>query len=162
MKTVIRILSVLGFVALGLMVGDLANGQTREGPDLLDPTSPDTLMPQGSAILEHPDRIIDTRDSVRVEDELRIVVPNRPFWANVAIVNITATEASAPGYGVAFNCRETPHTSNINFAPNQNDSNLSFVPLSPTGELCVYASAPVHLVVDLQGWTMIGQHFVLP
>jgi hypothetical protein len=68
------------------------------------------------------------------------------------VINTVATAARAPGYVTVYPCDgKVPLTSIINFAPGEEATNLTFVDLSATGEICFFTSAGVDLVVDLFG-----------
>jgi len=76
--------------------------------------------------------------------------------ATAALVNITLTGADAAGYVTAESC-STPVVglrawSNGNVVPGQTVANLAVVPLDEWGRFCLYQSAPMHVVVDVQGW----------
>jgi hypothetical protein len=69
-----------------------------------------------------------------------------------AVLNVVATSAERPGYVNVYPCdAEVPLTSAVNFAPGGPSTNMVIVDLSSTGEVCFFASAGVHLVVDLFG-----------
>lgn len=144
-------------LALAIIAGPLLAREV-----LAQDVDPDTLTSEGIIVLPEPQRVLDTRKTGREPGPVRFVVPGRPWWPNVALVNITITEAQAPGYGVAYDCGELPDTSNVNFAPGRDDSNTAFVRLSPAGELCIYTSAHADVVIDLQGWTGTAGLFELP
>ncbi len=78
-----------------------------------------------------------------------------PRGANAAVVNITATESTAPGFVQSAAGGElTPGASSfLNLTgPGQTVSGLSIVPLDADGKIDVYSSAGAHLIVDLVGW----------
>ena len=87
----------------------------------------------------------------------RVVVDTKaPAGATAALVNITATGATAAGYVTAESCAATPagqrSSSNGNVVPGQTAANLSVVPLDSAGRFCLYRSQPMHTVVDVQGF----------
>ena len=71
-----------------------------------------------------------------------------------AVVNITATEALAPGYITAWATgRPQPFTSNLNVdAIGQTISNLAIVPVSADSSISLFTQSGAHLVVDVFGW----------
>lgn len=101
-----------------------------------------------------PQRLVDTRTTERVAPGATLKVPVAPANAAGATsitVNVTATDAVAAGYVTAWPCDQAqPATSVLNFRPGHPDANLAAMAFD--GEICLAASAPVHLVVDLMGW----------
>ncbi|MEZ5250369.1 MAG: hypothetical protein R2713_14510 [Ilumatobacteraceae bacterium] len=71
------------------------------------------------------------------------------------MVNLTLTDARAPGYVTADRCSALvpgPQTkSNGNTTVGRITANVAVVPLDADGSFCVYTSNPTHVVVDLQG-----------
>jgi hypothetical protein len=52
----------------------------------------------------------------------------------------------------AYPCGVVPNVSNLNFSQSTPAiANGALVPLSATGELCLFTSNDVHLVVDING-----------
>jgi hypothetical protein len=51
-------------------------------------------------------------------------------------------------------CGERPTTSVVNFGQLNAIANGAQVPLSASGQLCVYASNPTHVIIDVNGWWM--------
>ncbi len=75
-----------------------------------------------------------------------------PSGATAVSANVTATEALAHSYLTVYPCGVVPPTSNVNISPAQNAvANGAMVQLSGSGELCIYAKADVHVVVDVNG-----------
>ena len=67
-------------------------------------------------------------------------------------VTITAVDADAVGYVTAWPCDQTrPETSVVNVVPGATVPNTVIVPVARNGELCVFASTPMHLRVDVSG-----------
>ena len=65
--------------------------------------------------------------------------------------NITAVGADGEGYVTAYRCGTTPaDTSNVNFVGGEVSPNGGALGVSAQG-LCLYTSAPVHLLLDLTG-----------
>ena len=104
-----------------------------------------------------PVRLLDTREGfgaprgqLQPGVTLTLVVPGIG-GATSATLNLPATEASAGGFVTAWPCAQSkPATSNLNVVPGHTDANLVTVGLS-NGNVCIAASVPVHLVVDLMG-----------
>jgi hypothetical protein len=101
-----------------------------------------------------PQRLIDTRSGA-INPSGTIVRVQGPAGASAALVNLTLTDASVPGYVTADKCSALtagPQTkSNGNATPGRVSANVAVVPLDPDGSFCVYLQQPTHLVVDLQG-----------
>ena len=70
------------------------------------------------------------------------------------ILNVTATQPTAPGYVSAWPQGTTqPTTANLNFVPNQTIPNLVVSQVGATGQVSLFnANGNVHLVADLLGW----------
>jgi hypothetical protein len=72
--------------------------------------------------------------------------------AGGALLNLTATGASADGYLTAFPCDiGVPPSSNLNVRAGVDIANFAVTRPSATGEVCVYASSATHVVVDVMG-----------
>ena len=101
-----------------------------------------------------PQRLLDTRSGA-INPSGTIVRVQGPAGASAALVNLTLTDASVPGYVTADKCSSLvagPQTkSNGNVTPGRVSANVAVVPLDPDGSFCVYLQQPTHLVVDLQG-----------
>jgi len=75
-----------------------------------------------------------------------------PVTATAVSVNVTAVEAANAGFLTAYPCGGAlPVTSNVNYDAGQTRPNHVVVALYTDHKLCVYASATVDVVVDLQG-----------
>lgn len=79
-----------------------------------------------------------------------------PAGATAALVNITLTGATTPGYVTAEDCGPATEPvrqwSNGNFGIGQTVANLSVVPIDANGQFCLYESTAVHSIVDVQGF----------
>ena len=70
----------------------------------------------------------------------------------VAVVNLTVTAGTAPGFLTAWPCTQPrPDTSNLNYAAGQTIAGTTFVPPGSDGRVCVYAFGTTSLIVDLMG-----------
>jgi hypothetical protein len=79
-----------------------------------------------------------------------------PTIASAVALDVTVTEASAPGYLTIWPCeRSRPPTSTANFSPGEPVSNLALI---ATGSLdrrvCVYFHAGTHVIVDVVGYEL--------
>ena len=78
-----------------------------------------------------------------------------PTGAVAAVINLTATDAEAPGYLTLESCAARaapPTTSALTFATGDTVAAMAIVPLSTDGKFCIYRSAPVHSVVDVSAY----------
>jgi hypothetical protein len=90
----------------------------------------------------------------RLNDVGAIVRMQAPAGASAVLVNLTLTDAKAEGYATAVPCSLAPTAtgqSNGNIAPGRVAANLAVVGVDPDGTFCVRVSAPMHVIVDLQG-----------
>jgi hypothetical protein len=110
--------------------------------------------------LPTPSRLLDTRATGRAP----IVVVDAPDGAEAVAVNITATEATSPGWLKAFPCGGTPpDVSNVNYVPGESVASAAFVPVAADGTICVQSLNAVDVVVDLTGvFSAAGQLRFIP
>jgi len=81
------------------------------------------------------------------------------------VLNVTVTEAQAPGYVTLFPCGASPPTaSNLNYVAGSTIPNLVVVKVGDGGRVCIYTQSTVHLVADVSGYFYIGvcDHVALP
>lgn len=103
---------------------------------------------QGMTLTPALGRLADTRTNGRVE----VVVAEVPAGTVAAVVNLTAIDAGAGGYLTASACDGArPEVSSVNFAPREVVAGSAYVPVGASGKICVYASTPVDVLVDLTG-----------
>ncbi len=106
-----------------------------------------------------PDRVLDTRQSggpvggsqtidVQVAGTARV-----PAGATAAVLNVTAADATAPGYLTVFpSDRSQPTVSSVNFVAGVPRPNTVIAPLGPDGKIKVFAFSQVDVIVDVMGW----------
>ena len=112
-----------------------------------------------------PVRILDTRGALggRASTPLgagetaAIVVVGRggvPADATAVVMNVTATEATAPGYLTVWpDGDDRPTASNLNMVAGDTVPNLVVVPLGPDGTVDVFNLAgSTHVLFDVVGW----------
>jgi glucose/arabinose dehydrogenase len=104
-----------------------------------------------------PVRVLDTRETgpLGAGQELRFGLAGRsgfPADATAALINLTATNTTAPGYVRAYPCGEEQEVSNVNYTSGQTVANLVAVKVAPGGDVCFRTWATTDLVVDLAGW----------
>jgi hypothetical protein len=72
-------------------------------------------------------------------------------------LNVTATQAGAPGFLTVYPCGEPqPPTSTVNYSAAQNVANMAQVRVGSGGQVCIFTMAKVDVVVDLLGWYGAG------
>ncbi|HQZ36089.1 MAG TPA: hypothetical protein PK020_16805, partial [Ilumatobacteraceae bacterium] len=118
----------------------------------------------------NPDRVVDTR--VGAPNGLRVVSKTQVGPSNVLEVkvsdlpggltptngigavslNVTATGAATAGYVTVYACGIQNTVSNLNYAANDTTPNAVLTPISPTGTICIYASSPTDILIDINGW----------
>ena len=79
--------------------------------------------------------------------------PGIPWNATTVSLNVTATEAQAPGFVTVFPCGQpVPTASNLNYGPGDTIPNAVFTRLGDGGKVCLYTHAATHLIADVNGW----------
>ncbi len=73
--------------------------------------------------------------------------------ASAAVVNVTVTDASGPGFVTVYPCgSERPLASNLNFVARTGVANAVIAKIGSAGQVCIYVSAATHVVVDVNGY----------
>ena len=73
------------------------------------------------------------------------------------VANVTVTDPDGPGYVTVYPCgTKPPVTSNLNFVRGDVVANLTIARPGAGGGVCAVASAPTHVVVDVQGHIPAG------
>lgn len=99
-----------------------------------------------------PTRILDSRDEGAPTTSFRFRVPNLAPGTATAALHLTAADVASAGFVTATDCSApSSATSTVNVEANQVRTSLSFVPISPEGEVCVTSTVPVQLIADLVG-----------
>lgn len=104
-------------------------------------------------------RVFDSRASVALQagQELRIDASGLvPAGAVAALVNLTVTQPTGPGWLAAAPCGGWNGTSSVNFLDAQTVATHSTVPLSG-GAFCVRSSIATHVVIDVGSAYVNGQ-----
>ena len=113
-----------------------------------------------------PARLVDTRDAKGAQSAivgkraagstLPVTVtawPSSPLAPAAVLVNVTATDAETAGYVTVSPCGSpAPLVSTLNVSPGDVVADVAATPVSGNGTVCVYTSAPMNIVVDLEGW----------
>lgn len=98
--------------------------------------------------LATPRRLLDTRETGRAQ-VLRVPAP---VGATAVAVTLTTVGAARNGFLSAYPCGgNAPEVSNVNVRPGETIAGAAFVPVGDGGEICVFTSVPVDVVVDLTG-----------
>ncbi|MEX2625251.1 MAG: hypothetical protein WD225_00100, partial [Ilumatobacteraceae bacterium] len=130
---------------------DLARAE-RTGDDAEPPTA---TGPPADYVPIDPTRVADTRvtGALGADDVVEVDVSGAvPDGTASVAVNLTAAEAGAAGFLTAYACDGSlPEASSVNFEAGATRAAQAVIPLSADGRLCVYTSAPAHVLVDLQG-----------
>ena len=107
-----------------------------------------------------PERVLDTRRGAQrrlVAGVEMLLVGTQSGGAVVA--NVTVVDPDGPGYLTVYPCGTTPPvTSNLNFIAGDVVANLA-VARSDGNGVCAVASAPTHVVVDVQGSIPVGSGY---
>jgi len=75
-----------------------------------------------------------------------------PLGAAAAVLNVTSTESTDPGFITVYPCdAPRPNSSNVNFLAGDTIPNMVVTKLSASGTVCVYTHSPTQLVVDVEG-----------
>lgn len=83
-----------------------------------------------------------------------------PADATAVVLNVTATGGLAPGFLTVYPCTvSTPDASNLNYIAGQDIPNLVIARLSDNSEVCLFASADVHVIADLAGYFPAGSDY---
>jgi len=94
--------------------------------------------------------------NARPEAGMRLPVDlDPPAGAVAALINLTATDATAHGYLTLEDCGPRSGeraTSALSYAPGDSVAAMAIVPLSSDGRFCVYRRSPVHSIVDVAGY----------
>jgi hypothetical protein len=116
-----------------------------------------------------PARMLETRPGLSTADGLAQLGSSRPDNSvlelqiggrlgmptaiRAAVVNITVTEASAPGFVTVYPCGTAlPVASTLNYVPGTTVANLAIATTSFDGKVCIYTQTAAHLVVDVSGY----------
>jgi hypothetical protein len=110
-----------------------------------------------------PSRLLDTRNGSKpargsVTDVQVAGRGGAPASGSmVAVLNVTVTAASGPGFVTVWGDGSRPDTSNLNAAETgQTIANLVVVPVGADGKVHLYTDAGTHLLVDLAGVFVSG------
>ncbi len=106
-----------------------------------------------------PDRVFDSRAGagpvaknqtidVQITGTARV-----PAGSTAAILNVTATDATAPGFLTVFpSDRAQPGVSSVNFEVGVARPNSVIAPVGADGKIKIFASEQANVIVDVMGW----------
>jgi alpha-tubulin suppressor-like RCC1 family protein len=156
------------------LYGERGDGEGTAGL-LVEPTQSllfpgQSVTPSLSMVAQSPIRLLETRSGagfVTVDGQfqggglrpagstLTLTVGGRAgisATTSAVSLNIAVTGATDSGYVTVYPCDSSlPLASSINFRAGVTIANASFSDLSATGTVCLFVSAPTHLIVDLNG-----------
>ena len=125
----------------------------------------DLVVREAGYVPVNPDRLLDTRTGVgaptgRLQPDatLQLDVTGQgtsqlPDDARAVVLNVTGTEAEAPGYVTVWPCgQERPVASNLNVVPGRDLPNAVLTKVGAGGKVCLSSQGPVHLLADLAGY----------
>jgi len=76
-----------------------------------------------------------------------------PSDAKAVTLNVTSTGSLGAGFVTVFPCGSSrPNTSNLNFAAGATVANAVTTSVGDGGAVCIYNSAPTHVIVDVSGY----------
>lgn len=119
-----------------------------------------------------PVRLVDTRPAY-LQGEItvtkQLVGPTTPLELDIAgvadipsegvaavVLNVTATQATGPGNLKVYPCGPVPSTSSVNYVRSTSVANGVIAPLTLDGRVCISASTPTHVIVDVSGYFLVG------
>ena len=80
-----------------------------------------------------------------------------PADASAVVLNVTVTNAKAPGYVAVYPCgTAVPTASNINYVAGDTAANLVIAKIGTGGAVCIFNSAGVDLIADINGYFPTG------
>ncbi|MFE4264288.1 PKD domain-containing protein [Streptomyces sp. NPDC056883] len=106
-----------------------------------------------------PKRLADTRTTGKVAPGATTTVSGLPANALGAVLNITATDTTAPGFLTAYASGGTlPAASSLNAVPGRTVPNHVTTPVGPGGKVSIFNSygGPNHVITDLLGYFTTG------
>ncbi|MGB3735586.1 MAG: prenyltransferase/squalene oxidase repeat-containing protein [Ilumatobacter sp.] len=104
-----------------------------------------------------PDRVLDTRSDVATPaGDVTVSIAGDgdvPESATAVALNVTAVRGAATGFVTVWDCSTPrPETSSVNFSGPAATPNNVIAKLSDSGDICLYTSESVDLIVDVGGY----------
>lgn len=156
-----------------------------DGYDLYDPFSAERFAIKVFDVVDLdaeyvplvPARLLDTREGMTTIDrqaagigmrpagsvtELRVTGRGGvPTTAGAVVLNVTVTEAQAPGFVTVYPCAGgLPNAANLNYVAGSTIPNAVIAEVGLGGTTCLYTTAATHLVVDVNGYHPSGPSYV--
>ncbi|MFB6521908.1 PKD domain-containing protein [Streptomyces sp. NPDC056401] len=106
-----------------------------------------------------PQRLADTRTTGKVAPGATTTVSGLPANAVGAVLNVTATDTTAPGFLTAYAFGgKIPAASSLNTLPGLTVPNHVTTPVGPGGKVSIFNShgGPNHVITDLLGYFTTG------
>jgi trimeric autotransporter adhesin len=117
----------------------------------------------------NPARVLDTREGQPTADGSQqgegirdtasithVQITGResiPADASAVVLNVTVTEAQAPGFATVFPCgTDVPTASNINYGVGSTVANLVIAKIGVGGTVCIFTQSAAHLIADVNGY----------
>ena len=122
------------------------------------------IAAEGRFVSVPPERLLDTRSGVgaptqivpaggQIRLQVRGVWPIPSSGMSAVVLNLTGTEAIAPGFVTAWpSGGARPVVSNLNLETGDTRANLVVVPLGADGSISLFSSGGTHLIADVAGW----------
>lgn len=102
------------------------------------------------------DRLFETATIRPSDSVLQLQIGGRlgiPISIKAAVLNITVTDATAPGFITVFPCNGgRPVASTLNYGLGTTVANLAIAPTTSDGQVCIYNQSATNLVVDVSGY----------
>jgi hypothetical protein len=83
-----------------------------------------------------------------------------PTDADAVVLNLTATNATEPGFCTGYPCSIRPNTSTVNFVAGQTVPNLVVTKPSSSRMACLFSSTLIDYIVDSTGYFPAGSGYV--
>lgn len=110
----------------------------------------------GTGNLAAPARLADTRTGANPGAGATLAVHTGAPAGSVAVLTLTAVPGTSGGWVAAHTCGQPrPASSHLTFAAGTPTANTAAVKADANGDVCLYTSAPTHLVVDQVGATRL-------
>ena len=83
-----------------------------------------------------------------------------PTDAAAAVLNVTVTNTSAPGFLTVYPCGlPRPLASNLNYTTDQTVPNLVVAKLGSSGAVCIYSMVTTDVIADVSGYFPVGSGY---
>ena len=98
-----------------------------------------------------PDNLIGPNKPLTIGLDGRGGVPGSGVSA--VVLNVAVTKSATSGFVTIYPTGTTrPNASNVNYTSDTYVGNRVIVPVSPSGQVTLYATAPTDIIVDVSGW----------